>query len=55
MRDGFIPQGKQMYQLNIRFPKDIVSGIKKAINNKNISFTTFVVNACRAALESLEE
>ena len=38
-----------------RFPNDIIEKIEKAIQGKQCTFTAFVVEAVRVALESLEE
>lgn len=39
----------------IRFPNDLIEGIEKAIEGKSCTFTAFVVEAVRVALENLEE
>lgn len=39
----------------IRFPNDIIENVEKAISGKNCTFTAFVVEAVRVALESIEE
>ncbi|MBR5252342.1 MAG: hypothetical protein IKV39_00520 [Clostridia bacterium] len=39
----------------IRFPNDIIEQVEKAISGKNCTFTAFVVEAVRTALENLEE
>ena len=39
----------------IRFPNDIIESIEKAIQGKNCTFTAFVVEAVRVALENIEE
>ena len=40
---------------SIRFPDDIIEKVEKAIQGKQCTFTAFVVEAVRTALESLEE
>ncbi len=40
---------------SIRFPNDIIEQIEKAIQGKNCTFTAFVVEAARTALQNLEE
>lgn len=39
----------------IRFPNDIIEEIEAAIKGKNCTFTAFVVEAARVALENLKE
>ncbi len=39
----------------IRFPNDVIDKVEKAISGKNCTFTAFVVEAVRTALENLEE
>ena len=38
----------------IRFPNDIVENVEKAIKGKNCTFTAFVVEAVRVALENIK-
>lgn len=38
----------------IRFPLPLIKQIEKTIQNKNISFSKFVIEACRYALDNLE-
>lgn len=40
---------------NIRFPKEISKRIEKEANKNNISFTKFVIEACKYALDSIEK
>ena len=40
---------------SIRFPIDIIDGVEKAIEGKDCTFTAFVVEAVRVALNDLEE
>ena len=40
---------------SIRFPNDLVEGIEEAIRGKECTFTAFVVEAVRMALEDLKE
>ena len=40
---------------SIRFPNDMINAIETAITGKNCTFSAFVVEAVRVALESLEE
>ena len=39
----------------IRFPNDIIADVEKVIKGKNCTFTAFVVEAVRVALENVEE
>lgn len=39
----------------IRFPSDVVEEVEKAIQGKDCTFTAFVVEATKAALENLKE
>lgn len=39
----------------IRFPNDIIERVEKEINGKQCTFTAFVVEAVRVALDNLEE
>ncbi len=39
----------------IRFPNDIIEAVEKSIKGHDCTFTAFVVEAVRVALENLEE
>ncbi len=39
----------------IRFPNDIIQAVEKVIQGKNCTFTAFVVEAVRVALDNLDE
>lgn len=39
----------------IRFPNDIIEKVENSIEGKQCTFTAFVVEAVRVALENLEE
>lgn len=39
----------------IRFPTDVIDKVKNAIKGKNCTFTAFVVEAVRVALENIED
>ena len=39
----------------IRFPNDIIAQVEERIKGSNCTFTAFVIEAVRVALESLEE
>ena len=39
----------------IRFPNDVIDDVEKAIYGKNCTFSAFVIEAVRTALENLKE
>ena len=39
----------------IRFPNDLIEKVEKAVQGKNCTFSAFVVEAVRVALENLDE
>lgn len=39
----------------IRFPNDLIEDVEKAIQGKDCTFTAFVVEAVKVALENIEE
>lgn len=39
----------------IRFPNNVIDDVENAIRGKDCTFTAFVVEAVRVALENLEE
>lgn len=39
----------------IRFPNDIIEQVEKAIEGNNCTFTAFVVEAVRVALENIKD
>ena len=39
----------------IRFPNNIINEVEKAIEGKNCTFTAFVVEAVKVALENIED
>ncbi len=40
---------------NIRFPNDVIEQVEEAIRNTDVSFSAFVIEATRVALENLKE
>jgi len=40
---------------SIRFPNDIIAEVEEAIRGKDCTFSAFVVEAVRVALENLKE
>lgn len=49
------PDKKQTENKTIRFPIPLIEQIEKAIQNKNVTFSKFVIQACQYALENMEE
>lgn len=49
------PDKKQTENKTIRFPIPLIEEIEKAIQNKNVTFSKFVIQACEYALENMEE
>jgi len=39
----------------IRFPNDLIESVEKLIQNKDCTFSAFVIAAVREAVESLEQ
>lgn len=39
----------------IRFPNDLIEDVEKEIKGKNCTFTAFVIEAVKVALENLKE
>lgn len=40
---------------SVRFPNDIIEQVEEAIRGTNVTFSAFVIEATRVALESLRE
>ena len=49
------PDKKQTENKTTRFPIPLIEEIEKAIQNKNVTFSKFVIQACQYALENMEE
>lgn len=49
------PDKKQTENKTIRFPIPLIEKIEKAIQNQNVTFSKFVIQACQYALENMEE
>ena len=49
------PDKKQTENKTIRFPIPLIEEIEKAIQNQNVTFSKFVIQACQYALEKMEE
>ena len=55
MKKFNIPSMPPTANKSIRFPVDVVNKVEQAIKGKDCTFTAFVVEAVRVALESIEE
>lgn len=49
------PQRKETENKTIRFPVQLIEEIEKAIEGNEASFSHFVIEACKFALENMEE
>ena len=45
---------KETENKTIRFPLDLINDIESAITNTDITFSKFVIEACKYALENME-
>ena len=50
-----IPVIPQTTQRTVRFPNDLIEEVEDAIRGKNSSFSAFVIEATRVALNDLKE
>jgi len=55
MKKFKIPKIPATTNKTIRFPNDVIEGVENAICGKECTFSAFVVEAVRVALENLEE
>lgn len=55
MRNFKIPSVPPTTNKCIRFPNDIIERVEQAIRGTNCSFSAFVIEAVRVALDNLEE
>ena len=55
MKKFKIPTIPQTTNKCIRFPNNIIEDVEKAIEGKDCTFTAFVVEAVKVALENLNE
>jgi len=55
MRKFKIPKVPRSTTKSVRFPNDIILEVENAIKGTNCTFTAFVVEATRVALENLKE
>ena len=49
------PDKRETENKTIRFPVKLVEEIEKAIRGKDVTFSGFVLQACRYALDNLKE
>ena len=49
------PNRKETENKTIRFPIPLIEDIEKAIRNKDVTFSRFVIQACEYALNNLED
>ena len=55
MRKFKIPSIPPTTNTSIRFPNDMIEQIEKYIKGKNCTFTAFVIEAVKVALENLAD
>lgn len=55
MKKFKIPSTPSTTNKCIRFPNDVIEKVEKTITGKDCTFTAFVIEAVRVALENLEE
>ena len=55
MKKFKIPASPATTSKSIRFPNDIIDEVETAIRGTNVSFSAFVIEATRVALENLRE
>lgn len=55
MRKFKIPSIPPTTNKCIRFPNDVIEKVEKEISGKDCTFTAFVVEAVRVALDNLED
>lgn len=55
MRKFKLPAIPQTTSKSIRFPNDVIDQVEEAIRGAEVSFSAFVIEATRVALENLQE
>ena len=55
MKKSKIPVTPSTTNKCIRFPNNVIEDVEKAIQGKECTFTAFVIEAVKTALENLEE
>lgn len=48
------PNKKETENKTIKFPVPLIENIEKAIQNQNVTFSRFVIQACEYALNNLD-
>lgn len=49
------PYKKETENKTIRFPIQLIEDIEKAIQNKDVTFSRFVIQACEYALNNIDD
>lgn len=49
------PNRKETENKTIRFPLPLIEDINKAIENQDVTFSRFVIQACEYALENMNQ
>lgn len=49
------PNRKETENKTVRFPLELIQRIEKAIEGKDVTFSSFVIQACEYALSDLED
>ena len=55
MRKFKIPSTPATTNKNVRFPNDIIADVEQLIQNKDCTFSAFVIAATRMAIEDLKQ
>lgn len=55
MRKFQLPAVPQSTSKSIRFPNEVIEGIEEAIRGTDVTFSAFVIEAARVALDNLRE
>lgn len=55
MRKFKLPAIPQTTSKTVRFPNDVIDQVEEAIRGTNLTFSAFVIEATRVALENLAE
>ena len=55
MRKFKLPEIPSTTSKSIRFPNDVIEEVEEAIRGTEVSFSAFVIEATRVALENLKE
>lgn len=55
MKKFKIPSIPPTTNKSIRFPNDVIENVEEVIEGKNCTFTAFVIEAVKAALDDIDE